>query len=93
MRALHTNLAIVWVTIGWLVGGMLIAPLVADEDLRFPWLVDLLWGALVVVGAGGLIGIYAGAQGWLRESWFWLGNEGRELLNLARVWDIGWLLV
>ncbi len=89
MRALHTNLAIIWVTIGWLVGGMLIAPLVADEDLKFPWLVDILWVALLIVGAGGLIGIYAGAQGWLRGSWFWLGNEGRELLNLARVWDIG----
>jgi nitric oxide reductase subunit B len=89
MRALHTNLAIVWVAIGWLVGGMLIAPLVSKEDLKFPWLVDVLWAALLVVGAGGLIGIYAGAQGWLRDSWFWLGNEGRELLNLGRVWDIG----
>ncbi len=89
MRALHTNLAIVWVTIGWLVGGMLIAPLVSKEDLKFAWLVDVLWVALLVVGGGGLIGIYAGAQGWLRESWFWLGNEGRELLNLGRVWDIG----
>ncbi len=89
MRALHTNLAIIWVAIGWLVGGMLIAPLVAEEDLRFPWLVDVLWVALLVVGSGGLIGIYAGAQGWMRETWFWLGNEGRELLNLGRIWDIG----
>ena len=89
MRALHTNLAIIWVAIGWLVGGMLIAPLVAEEDLRFPWLVDVLWGALLVVGAGGLIGIYMGATGQMREVWFWLGNEGRELLNLGRVWDMG----
>ena len=89
MRALHTNLAIVWVAIGWLVGGLLIAPWVSGTDLRFPWLVDVLWGALLVVGAGGLIGIYLGATGQLRDVWFWLGNEGRELLNLGRVWDIG----
>ncbi len=89
MRALHTNMAIVWVAIGWLVGGMLIAPWVADQDLRFPWLVDVLWAALIVVGVGGLSGIYLGATGQLRETWFWLGNEGRELLNLGRVWDIG----
>ncbi len=89
MRALHTNLAIVWVAIGWLVGGMLIAPLVAKEDLKFPWLVDILWAALLIVGAGGLIGIYMGATGHMRDVWFWLGNEGRELLNLGRVWDIG----
>jgi len=89
MRALHVNLAILWVAIGWLVGGMLIAPLVGEEDLKFPWLVDVLWGALIVVGAGGLIGIYMGATGQMRDVWFWLGNEGRELLNLGRVWDIG----
>ncbi len=89
MRALHTNLAIVWVAIGWLVGGMLIAPLVAEEDLKYPWLVNVLWAALLVVGGGGLVGIYMGATGHMREVWFWLGNEGRELLNLGRVWDIG----
>ncbi len=89
MRALHVNLAIIWVTIGWLVGGMLIAPLVSKEDLKFPWLVDVLWVALLIVGGGGLIGIYMGGMGMLRETWFWLGNEGRELLNLGRVWDIG----
>ncbi len=89
MRALHTNLAIVWVAIGWLVGGMMIAPLVGKEDLKFPWLVDVLWAALLVVGGGGLVGIYLGATGHLRDVWFWLGNEGRELLNLGRVWDIG----
>ena len=88
-RALHVNLAIVWVAIGWLVGGMMIAPLVAGEDLKFPWLVDVLWVALLIVGGGGLVGIYLGATGHLRETWFWLGNEGRELLNLGRVWDIG----
>jgi len=89
MRALHVNLAIIWVAIGWLVGGMFIAPLVGKEDLKFPWLVDVLWGALLVVGGGGLAGIYLGATGHMREVWFWFGNEGRELLNLARVWDIG----
>lgn len=92
MRALHVNLAIVWVTIGWLVGGMFIAPLVGEEDLKFPWLVDVLWGALLVVGGGGLVGIYMGATGHMREVWFWFGNEGRELLNLGRVWDIGLLV-
>ncbi|MFW2308235.1 nitric oxide reductase, partial [Aliarcobacter butzleri] len=81
--------AIIWVAIGWLVGGLLIAPIVAGKDLRFPRLVDLLWSALIVVGIGGLVGIYMGAQGYMRDTWFWLGNEGRDLLNLARVWDIG----
>ncbi len=88
-RALHINLAILWVAIGWLVGGLFIAPLVGGKDLRFPWLVNLLYVALLVVGGGGLIGIYLGAQGQMRDLWFWFGNEGREYLNLGRVWDTG----
>lgn len=89
LRALHTNIAIIWVAIGWLVGGLLIAPFVSNEDLKFPWLVDILWVALLIVGAGGIVGIYLGATGHLRDWWFWFGNEGRELLNLGRVWDTG----
>ncbi len=89
LRSMHTQIAILWVAVGWLVGGLLIAPWVANKDHKFPWLVDVLWVALLVVAVGSIIGLYMGATGHLRESWFWLGNEGRELLNLGRVWDIG----
>ena len=92
IRSIHTQLAILWVAVGWLVGGLLIAPWVANKDHKFPWLIDVLWGALVVVAVGSMIGLYLGATGQLRETWFWLGNEGRELLNLGRVWDIGLLV-
>ena len=92
MRAMHLNIAILWVAIGWLVGGLLVAPLVAKKDLKFPWLVDVLWLALLVVGVGGIVGIYLGATGHLKDAWFWLGNEGREFLNLSRIWDIALVL-
>jgi nitric oxide reductase subunit B len=89
LRSMHTQLAILWVAVGWLVGGLLIAPWVANKDHKFPWLVDVLWVALLIVAVGSMIGLYLGATGQLRETWFWLGNEGRELINLGRVWDIG----
>ncbi len=89
LRSLHTQIAILWVAVGWLVGGLLIAPWVANKDHKYPWLVDVLWAALVVVAVGSVIGLYMGATGQLRETWFWLGNEGRELVNLGRIWDIG----
>lgn len=89
IRSLHTQIAILWVAIGWLVGGLLIAPWIANKDHKFPWLVDVLWAALVVVGLGSVVGLYLGATGQMRDVWFWFGNEGRELLNLGRVWDIG----
>ena len=89
LRSMHTQLAILWVAVGWLVGGLLIAPWVGNKDHKYPWLVDVLWASLVVVAVGSVIGLYMGATGQLRETWFWLGNEGRELINLGRVWDIG----
>lgn len=89
LRSMHTQIAILWVAVGWLVGGLLIAPWVANKDHKYPWLVDVLWAALLVVAVGSMIGLYMGATGKMRETWFWLGNEGRELINLARVWDIG----
>jgi len=92
MRSIHTQLAILWVAVGWLVGGLLIAPWVANKDHKFPFLVDILWVALLVVAVGAIIGLYMGATGQMRDTWFWLGNEGRELINLGRVWDIGLLV-
>jgi len=89
LRSMHTQLAILWVAVGWLVGGLLIAPWIANKDHKYPWLVDVLWTALIVVAVGSMIGLYMGATGQMRETWFWLGNEGRELINLGRVWDIG----
>ncbi len=89
IRSIHTQLAILWVAVGWLVGGLLIAPWVANKDHKFPWLVDVLWAALLIVTVGSLYGLYMGATGQMRDVWFWFGNEGRELINLGRVWDIG----
>lgn len=88
MRSMHTQLAILWVAVGWLVGGLLIAPWVANRDHKYPWLVNVLWAALMVVAIGSMIGLYMGATGQMRDVWFWLGNEGRELINLGRAWDI-----
>ncbi len=92
LRSMHTQIAILWVAVGWLVGGLLIAPWVANKDHKFPWLVDVLWWALLIVAVGGIVGLYMGATGHMRDLWFWFGNEGRELINLGRVWDIGLVL-
>ena len=89
LRSMHVQLAILWVAVGWLVGGLIIAPWIANRDHKYPWLVDVLWIALLVVAVGSIIGLYMGATGHMRDVWFWLGNQGREYLNLGRVWSIG----
>ncbi len=90
-REFHLNLAVLWIAIGWLAGGLFIAPLASGgKDFKFPIAVDILWIALLVVGGGGLIGLWLGALGKLPDPlWFWLGSEGREYIELGRIWDIG----
>lgn len=90
-REFHLNLAVLWIAIGWLAGGLFIAPIVTKgKDFKFPIAVDILWIALVIVGVGGLIGLWLGALGKLPDNlWFWLGSEGREYIELGRIWDIG----
>ena len=87
MRSIHTQLAILWIAAGWLVWGMMIAPWVAWKDHKYPWLVHVLYWAILVLVVGSVIWLYMWAMGMLPESWFWLGNEWRELINLWRLWD------
>ncbi len=89
IRAIHTQLAVLWIAGSWLVWGLMIVPWVAWKDHKFPWLVHVLFAAIVVVVVGSVIGLYMWATGMLPETWFWLGNEGRELINLWRLWDFG----
>lgn len=43
--------------------------------------------ALVVLTAGSSIGEWLGAKGYLKKSWFWLGHQGWEYLELGRLWQ------
>ncbi len=88
MRSIHTQLAILWIAAGWLVWGMMIAPWVAWKDHKYPWLIHVLFVAILFLVVGSVIWLYMGAMWMLPESWFWLGNEWRELINLWRFWDI-----
>ena len=96
IRSIHTQLAVLWIAGSWLVGWLMIVPWVAWKDHKFPWLVHILFLAIVVVVVGSVIGLYMWATWMLPETWFWLGNEGRELINLWRLWDfwvVAWLVM
>ncbi len=87
IRSIHTQMAILWIAAGWLVWGLMIAPWVAWKDHKYPWLVHVLYVAILVLVVWSITWLYMGSMWMLPESWFWLGNEWRELINLWRVWD------
>ena len=86
-RAWHLQLAIFWIATAWLGMGIFIAPLVSGREPKGQRaLVNILFGALVVVVVGSLAGEYLSWKGMLGESWWWLGTQGWEYLELGRLW-------
>lgn len=86
-RAWHLQLAIFWIATAWLGMGIFIAPLVSGREPKGQrHLVNVLFGALVTVVVGSLAGEYLAYKGLLGQSWWWLGTQGWEYLELGRLW-------
>jgi nitric oxide reductase subunit B len=86
-RTWHLQLAIFWIATAWLGMGIFIAPLVSGKEPKGQRaLVNILFGALVVVVAGSMAGEYMAIKGHLGKAWWWLGTQGWEYLELGRLW-------
>jgi len=88
-RTWHLQLAIFWIATSWLATGLYVAPAVSGHEpkgQRFG--VNLLFGALVLVVGGSLIGEWAGIEQKLGNLWFWFGSQGYEYVDLGRFWQI-----
>ena len=85
----HLQLAVFWIATAWLGLGLYIAPLIGGREPKGQGLlVDILFGAVVLVAVGSLAGEYAGVQGMLGEHWWLLGHTGWELIELGLLWKI-----
>ena len=90
LRDVHLQGAIVWIGLAWLGSGLFVAPLIAGREGRGQgWMnATLFWVTLAVV-LGALVGDYLGIMGWIKQGWFWVGNQGLAYLELGRLWQIG----
>jgi nitric oxide reductase subunit B len=89
LRTWHLQLAIFWVATAWVAGGLFIAPLLGQHEPSYQKVgVDLLFGALLIVIAGSMIGEYLSSRNFFSgDLWFWFGNQGSEYLDLGRFWQ------
>jgi nitric oxide reductase subunit B len=88
-RTWHVQLAILWIATAYVAGALFLAPALGGGEPRnqSKW-VNLLFGALVFVAVGSLIGEILGINGALGRLWFWFGHQGWEYLDLGRAWQI-----
>lgn len=85
----HLQLAIFWIAATWIATTLFVAPRVGGkEPVLQGLLVDVLFVAVVVVVVGSLTGEVLGIKGMIGDSWFWLGHQGWEYLELGRLWQI-----
>lgn len=88
-KSWHLQLAIFWIATTWVASAIYLAPIIGGrEPRRQGLLVQLLFGAILLVAVGSLVGEVAGIKGKLGEWWFWLGHQGWEYLELGRLWQI-----
>jgi len=88
-RAWHLQLAIFWIATSYVAGALFLAPILNGKDAKRQELgINILFGALVLVVGGSLLGEWLGVNGLMGNLWFWLGNQGWEFLELGRVWQI-----
>ncbi len=88
-RSEHTNLGILWILSGFIGTILFVGPLLSRRELATPWLVKVLFYALVVVvvwNVGTLTLAQRGIAGW------WAGQpwlqEGLEYIDAGRAADI-----
>lgn len=85
----HVQLAILWIAVAWIGTALYIGPLIVRREPRGQrTLVNLLFGAALLVIVGSLTGEVLSIKGLLGDWWFWLGHQGWEYLELGRLWQI-----
>jgi nitric oxide reductase subunit B len=88
-KSWHLQLAIFWIATTWVASAIYLAPIIGGREPKGQGiLVQVLFGAVVLVAVGSLAGEVAGIKGLLGNLWFWLGHQGWEYLELGRLWQI-----
>ena len=92
LRDVHIQSPIVWIGLSWIGAALFLAPAISGGEPKGQgFLVDVLFWVTLFIVVGALVGNYLGIMGYIRESWFWFGNQGLSYIQLGRAWQIGFL--
>jgi len=89
LRTWHLQLAVFWIATAYIAGGLFLAASLGNREPKGQAIgINLLFGALVLVVLGSLLGELLGVHQLLGKLWFWFGHQGWEFLDLGRAWQI-----
>ncbi|MBI2186746.1 MAG: cbb3-type cytochrome c oxidase subunit I [Acidobacteria bacterium] len=88
-RSWHALLQIYWFFMCWVGYTIFFLPRLSRVPKGQRFLINLLFTAAVVAGAGVLFGIYFGQMGYMSDTMsYWFGSQGWEFLEMGRFWHI-----
>ena len=88
-RSWHVQLSLLWISACWIGASFFVMPLLAPKEPRHQTrMVNIIFWLIVVLVAGGLMGIFIGPKGLLGNNWYWFGHQGWEYLEPGKVWQI-----
>jgi len=92
-RTWHVQLGLFWIATAWLAAGLYIAPAVSGSEPKWQRAgVNLLFGALLLVVVGSMVGQWLSVKQLLTgDLWFYFGHSGYEYIDLGRAWQIALL--
>jgi len=89
LRAWHLQTAIFWIATSYVAGALFVAEILGRGAPRGQVLgINVLFVAIAAIAVGSLLGEWASLMGLLPKSWFWLGDQGWEFLEIGRLWQV-----
>ncbi len=90
LRDVHIQTPIVWIGLSWIGAALFLAPAISGREAKGQGiLVDCLFWVTLLIVAGAFVGNYLGIMDYIKEGWFWFGNQGLSYIQLGRFWQIG----
>ena len=89
LRSYHTLLQIYWFFLMWVGYTIFFLPRLSKVPKGQGTLINILFTICVIVGLGGVFGVYLGQAGYI-TGWvaYWFGSQGWEFMELGRFWQM-----
>ena len=88
-RSWHVQLSLLWISACWIGASFFmmsqISPAQAKSQVKL--INTIFWLTVLLVG-GSMVGMFLGPHGLLAKSWYWLGHQGWEYVELGKIWQI-----
>lgn len=88
-RSWHVQLSLLWISACWIGASFFMMSLVSPKQPKgqLKLINSIFWITVIMVG-GSLTGMLLGPKGLLSETWYWLGHQGWEYVELGKIWQI-----